>query len=176
MLIDNIVTLNQLLNINDTIKTNAKEQEDCNQLLDEFICNSYDILENKQKLLKLFSRFKSARYLYDFPIEDQIKTTTSYNDQIVFTQRSNTSQVENAVQKYCDEQIHTTNVYYSILKVSYKLTGDEVIYLINTFLTHKSEDDIAEIIGISKTYLQKIKKSCIVKMWVDLKQYCKEDD
>ena len=176
MLIDNIVTLDQLLNITDTIKANSKEQEDFNQLLDKCIVDNYDILENKQKLLKLFSRFKSARYLYDFPIEDQIKTTTSYEEKVGFTQRSNSSKVETAVQKYCDEQIHTTNVYYSILKVSYKLTGDEVVYLINTFLTHKSEDDIAELIGISKTYLQNIKKSCIVKMWVDLKKYCKEDD
>ena len=60
--------------------------------------------------------------------------------------------------------------------LSLKLTSDEAIYLINTFLAHKSEDDIAEMIGVSKSYLQKIKKSCIVKMWIDLKKFCEEDD
>lgn len=173
---DGIVTLNQLLNINSAITSNAKEQEEYNQLLDDLICSSYDILEDKKKLLELFSKFKSARYLYDFPVEENIKTTSSFDERVGFTQRSTTSQVENAVSRYVDKQLLTTNIYNSILKVSYKLTSDEVIYLINTFLTHKSEDDIAELIGISKTYLQKIKKSCIVKMWVDLGQYCEEDD
>lgn len=173
---DNIVTLNQLLNISDTITSNSKEHENYNQLLDECICDCYDVLENKKKLLSLFARFKSARYLYDFPVEDNIRISSNYEERIGFTQRQTTSQVENAISKYIDKQLLTTDIYNSIMKISYKLTGDEVIYLINTFLTHKSEDTISEIIGISKTYLQKIKKSCIVKMWADLWQYCEEDD
>lgn len=173
---NDIVTLNQLLDVSNTITLNAQKHLEYNQLLDECVCNSYDVLENKKKLLDLFSKFKSARYLYDFPVEKNIKMTPSYEERLEFTQRSATSQVENAVVKYLDKMIDTTNVYNSLMKVSYKLTGDEVVYLINTFLTHKSEDDIAELIGISKTYLQKIKKSCIVKMWVDLRQYCDEDD
>ena len=173
---DGIVTLNQLLDISNTMTVNAQKHLEYNQLLDESVCNRYDILENKKKLQDLFAKFKSARYLYDFPIEENIKTTPVYEERVGFTQRSTTSQVENAIVRYLDEMIHTTDVYNSLMKVSYKLTGDEVIYLINTFLTHKSEDDIAELIGISKTYLQKIKKSCIVKMWVDLRKYCDEDD
>lgn len=173
---EGIVTLNQLLDISNAITLNAQKHIEYNQLLDESICNSYDILENKKKLQELFAKFKSARYLYDFPIENNIRTTPVYEERIGFSQRTATSQVENAVVKHLDEMIYTTDIYNSLMKASYKLTGDEVIYLINTFLIHKSEDDIAELIGISKTYLQKIKKSCIVKMWVDLKKYCSEDD
>lgn len=174
---DNIVTLNQLLNVSKDISINAEQNKEHNELLDEIICDKYDVLDCKKKLRDLFSSFKSARYLYDFPIEDALNITSNIDPtKVSFGQHSNVSQLENAVQHYVDEQILTTYVYHSIMKVSYKLTGDEATYLINTFLAHKSEEDIAEIIGISKTYLQKIKKSCIVKMWIDLKKYCKEDD
>ena len=70
------------------------------------------------------------------------------------------------------KKILTTDIYNKILKLSYKLTVSEGDYLINTFIHHISEEKIAGIIGISKTYLQKIKKSCIIKMWVDLQIYC----
>lgn len=172
---DNVVTLKQLLNISNTIKDNSSINKQFNELLDVYICNQYDIVDIKDKLDKLFSSFKSARYLYDFPLEDSVNISPNYEYKESFTQRSTESKIENAVQRYLDKQIETTDIYYSLMKVSYKLTGDEVIYLENTFLTHRSEEDVAELIGISRTYLQKIKKSCLVKMWVDLKQYCNED-
>ena len=84
--------------------------------------------------------------------------------------------MEKAIERKVDKQLLMTDIYNSIIKVSYKLSNSEVIYLINTFLTHKSEESISEILGISKTYLQKIKKSCLVKMWTDLQQYCETDD
>lgn len=172
---DNVVTLNQLLNVSQTIKDNSSTNQQFNELLDAYICNQYDLVDIKDRLDKLFSFFKSARYLYDFPLEDSINISPNYDYKESFTQRSTQSKIENAVQGYIDKQIETTNIYYSLMKVSYKLTGDEVVYLENTFFPHRSEEDVAELIGISRTYLQKIKKSCLVKMWVDLKQYCDED-
>lgn len=173
---DYIVTLDQLLNVRNSITMNASEQAEHNELLEEFVYNQYDILDKKKKLQDLFYKFKSARYLYDFPVEEDIKISSNYELRESFNQRTTTSQVENAVERYIDKQLLTTDIYNSLMKVSYKLTSDEAIYLINTFMTHKSEEDIADLIGISKTYLQKIKKSCIVKMWVDLSKYCKVDD
>ncbi len=173
---DNIVTLNQLLNIGELISNNATANSKVNQLLDEYVCNQYDHSYIKQELLKLFATFKSARYLYDFPVEENIKMSPNYELREGFTQRSTTSQVENAITRYIDKQILTTDIYYSIIKASYKLTDAEVVYLQNTFLTHKSEEDISELVGISKTYLQKIKKSCLIKLWVELEKYCIKDD
>ncbi len=173
---DGIVTLNELMNISDYIKDISKENEKYNELIDEKICDQYNTVYIKNRLIDLFSDFKSARYLYNFPIGESIKTTSNYEIDESFHQRNNVSQVEEAIKKHIDKQLLTTDIYNSILKVSYKITGDEVVYLINTFLMRKSEEDIAEIIGISKTYLQKIKKSCLVKMWTDLRQYCENDD
>ena len=174
---NDIVTLDQLLNISKNISNNVEQNKIYNILLDENICNKYDIIEIKKKLQSLFTSFKSARYLYEFPVECSISISANYEEKLgSFTQRNNISKIEQAIQKYTDKQLHTTNVYNTIMILSLKLTGDESIYLINTFLAHKSEDDIAEMIGVSKSYLQKIKKSCIVKMWIDLKKYCEEDD
>ena len=174
---NDIVTLDQLLNISKNISNNVEQNKIYNILLDENICNNYDIIEIKKKLQSLFTSFKSARYLYEFPVECSISISANYEEKLgSFTQRNNISKIEQAIQKYTDKQLHTTNVYNTIMILSLKLTGDESIYLINTFLAHKSEDDIAERIGVSKSYLQKIKKSCIVKMWIDLKKYCEEDD
>lgn len=169
---DYIVTLDQLLNVSDAITDNASRNSKENQLLEEFICNQYDSQNIKQKLLKLFATFKSARYLYDFPIAENIKINSNYELHEGGFQKSTVSQVEKAVDQYIDKQLLTTNIYHSIIKLSYKLTNEEVIYLISTFLIHKSEESIAEIVGISKTYLQKIKKSCLVKAWVELEKYC----
>ena len=173
---DRIVTQTELINISDYIKSASKEHEQYNELIDEKICDRYDIVSIKSKLIKIINNFKSARYIYEFPISESIKITPSYEKDESFHQRSNVSKVEKAIEKEVDTQLLTTEIYNSIIKVSYKLVDSEVVYLINTFLTHKSEENIAEIIGVSKTYLQKIKKSCLVKMWTDLKQYCEDDD
>ena len=173
---DFIVTYEDLLNVSSSIIQNADKYCNTNQLLDDFICNQYNILENRKKLLTLFSKFNSAKYLYHFPPAENIKVSNNYDINESSFQRSAISQVENAVERYVDKQILTTKIYQSLLVVSSKLTNDEATYLINTFMAHKSEDDIADIIGISKTYLQKVKKSCIVKMWVELEQYCEKND
>ena len=168
----NIVTLNELVNIAETINDNVQKNYEKNQLLPDAFFDQYDILEEKRQLECLFSKFKASKYLYDFPAEDSISYNSSYELREGFTQKSTASKVENAVERYFDKKILTTDIYNSILKLSNKLTISESIYFINTFINHISEEKIADIIGISKTYLQKIKKSCIIKMWVDLQIYC----
>ena len=39
---------------------------------------------------------------------------------------------------------------------------------------YRSEDKISDLLNISRTYLQKIKASCIVKSWIELEKYVKE--
>jgi hypothetical protein len=171
LLMDELVTVNQLLNIGNTITLNAEKNKEYNELIKEKVCDQYDIISIKKKLINLLDDFKSARYLYDFPVEESIKMTPPYELRESSHQRSGISQIEKAVERHLDKQIQTTEIYYSLIKVSNKLLGSEATYLTNTFFTHKSEEDIAELLNISKTYLQKIKKR-----WTDLKQYCEKDD
>ena len=65
---DGIVTLNELINISDYIKSTSATNEEYNELIDEKICDQYDITDIKNKLVELINKFKSARYLYEFPI------------------------------------------------------------------------------------------------------------
>jgi len=88
---------------------------------------------------------------------------------------NNVSKVESSITRYVDKQLRTTNIYNSILLVVSKLTKEEVEYFTNTFLNHKSEEEIAYQIGISKTALQKYKKSCIIKTWIEMEKYFKQD-
>ena len=128
-----IVTLDQLLNISKSISNYVEQNKIYNILLDENICNNYDIIEIKKKLQSLFTSFKSARYLYEFPVECSISISANYEEKLgSFTQRNNVSKIEQAIQKYTDKQLHTTNIYNTIMILSLKLTGDEAIYLINT--------------------------------------------
>ena len=63
-----IVTLDQLLNISKNISNYVEQNKVYNILLDENICNNYNIIEIKKKLQSLFTSFKSARYLSEFSI------------------------------------------------------------------------------------------------------------
>ena len=123
-----IVTLDQLLNISKNISNYVEQNKVYNILLDENICNNYNIIEIKKKLQSLFTSFKSARYLYEFPVECSISISANYDEKLGgFTQRNNVSKIEQAIQKYTDKQLHTTNVYNTIMILSLKLTGDESI-------------------------------------------------
>lgn len=170
---NSIVTLKELQDIEILISKNTDEHQKYNALIDDEVIKNYDVIAIKKELTKLFNIFKAAKYLYKFPVEENISINNHFNETGIFSKNKTTSYVEDTVAKYIDNQLYTTKLYHSIIDCSSKFTGDEAIYFLNTFINHISEEDIAEIIGISKTYLQKIKKSCIIKIWVDLKQYCK---
>lgn len=170
-----IVTLNELLTIEDKLKSIVKEYEINNEYLDEAICNQYDIVELRTSLSKILTKFKSARYLYDFSVDDNINITSNYDFKIEQFQQSKKSVIENNVKYNVDNKILTTNIYDSLLVLCKNLTGDELNYLIQAFFHNKSEDDIAYLIGISRTTLQKPKKSAIVKAWTILKKYSESD-
>lgn len=169
-MINRIVSFEQLINIKETIKVNSEKYEQDNNVLESRIYNIYDVLAIKKDLISLFEDFKNAKYLYTFPSNTKITSNYDYGSKV--SSFSSASKIENAIERKIDKQLLTTEIYDSIIGLSYKLTGREAIYLINTFLNHKSEEEIAYMENVSKTYLQKIKKSCIVKMWIDLRKYC----
>ena len=102
---DHIVTLNELINISDYIKEVSDKNKQYNELIDEKICDRYDITDIKNQLIDLINRFKSARYLYEFPISNSIKITPTYERDESSHQRSNISKVEQAIEKQIDKQL-----------------------------------------------------------------------
>lgn len=62
-----------------------------------------------------------------------------------------------------------TNTFYLKLKnLSQILTYEETIYLTETFFSKKTEERISEKLDISKAKLQVIKKSCLVKFYLNI--------
>ena len=171
---DSIVTLEQLLSLEDTLNSIVKEYDIRNDYIDEEICNQYDILEIKGSLSKILKRFKSARYLYDFSIDERISITPNYETKINQFQQTKDNINFIKVDNNIDARIETTNIYYALTMLCKNVTGDEFNYFMGTFFQRKSEDEIAYLIGISKTYLQKIKKSALVKAWTFLQKF--DDD
>ena len=100
----NIVSLNELNNIVETINDIIQKNCEKNELLSETLFNQYDIIEEKEKLKFLFAKFNASKYLYDFPIEDSITYNSSYGLQESFTQRLTVSKVENAVERNLDKK------------------------------------------------------------------------
>lgn len=173
---NNIVTLQQLTNIDEELILISNQIKDKNSLLSSQLCEQYEIKIIKKKLQNLFTEFKTAKYLYQFPIGEKIKVTSNYDYNESISLTTKVSKIEKAVETTIDKQIRITGIYNTLLILGSKLTNNEVVYLINTFFKHHSEENIAEKLYISKTYLQKIKKSCIIKMWIDLKKFCDENE
>lgn len=149
----------------------ARENDEQNMLILKKVYDQYDVLEYKKKIMRLFKTLRQEKYIRP---EYSIKMSTNYEHNSNRSSNSNGSQMENFVDKYIDSMKREEEVCESLLKLSKKLTMEEMIYFINTFLLDKTEENIADTIGISKTSLQKIKKSCLVKAWFELKIYLGE--
>lgn len=172
---NNTITLDKLLSIDSDLLDITRKYENQNYLLNDLDCSAYDLNKIKIQLKNLFLKFKNAKYLNKFPIENNVSLTPTYDVKISSSQRSTISQVDKAVMNYLDKQIWVSEVYDSLLILASKLTKSEAVYLIYTFLSYKSEEIIAEKLGICKTSLQRVKKSCLVKMYVELENYIEND-
>ncbi len=169
------ISLDKLLNMHNEILSIAQKNENLNDLLAVQDYKNYDVIQIKQKLQLLFKKFQAAKYLNKFPVET-IKNSSFVYD-VCNTQKQNTttSYVENIVENHTDKEIWVTLFYNNTMILAHKLTKKEAVYFTNTFLLHKTEEKIAESLEICKTSLQKIKKSCLVKVWIELKDFLEEN-
>jgi len=163
--VDKLLTLHSdLINI-------SRKYSDLNVLLGDEIIENYNILDIKQQLLYLFSKFQSARYFIKTPIEEKAFVLSPSFARKEGYKYFNQSIIENTVATVVDNEILITSVYDHLRMVAQKLTIDEVDYLYYTFITHRTEETIAFKMGICKTSLQRIKKSCLIKLWFEYKDY-----
>lgn len=170
-----IISLDKLFSMPNEILNITKKNENLNDLLAIQDYQNYDVIQIKQKLQLLFKKFQAAKYLNKFPIEAIKNSSFVYDVCNAQKQNTKTSHIENAVQNHTDKEIWVTLFYNNIMILANKLTKEEAVYFINTFLLHKTEEKIAESLEICKTSLQKIKKSCLVKVWIELKDFLEEN-
>ena len=167
---ENVLTFNDIIELPNEIIHNAEKYSDFNDILNKELCSTYDLKEIKDKIEKLFDKFKEIKYLYNYSFEE-IKITPSYElKENAFT-RNISSPFENAVINDLDKHLWIQKFYNQLVSVSNILTIEEAIYLVNSFFCNKSEDVIAEKLGITTRTLYNIKKSCLIKVWSAFKTF-----
>lgn len=168
---NSVIDMNKLLNISEDLSLLTKRYESLNVLLSDQDCRSYNIISIKKSLLELFSKFKTARYFINVPLENNVYSSNSYTVNSHIKSNMKANRLENTVMNYVDKQAWLMRFYDSIMNLGSKLTCSEMEYFLLTFLSNRTEEDIAYKLGICKTSLQKIKKSCLVKMWLEFQFY-----
>lgn len=120
----------------------------------------------RNDLLKIFNRFNDIKYSLSYD-NHGFNVTGNYEFTENQKQLNNFDSVSNYVEKRLGLENYALKVYKKIINLSRKLTNSEAIYFVNTFFAKKSEEYTSERLEISRTYLQKIKKSCLVKTYLE---------
>lgn len=162
------VTLDMILEFPREILRKSEQYDEYAELLRKETYSKYDFKEIKQQIVEKFNRFKDAKYTYKFSLESNIKLTQSYTLREGSLVNRVSDPTGSIVAKAVDEQLWITKFYYSIMKIASTLTLQEATYLVDTFFSNKSEDVISEKLRICRNTLQNIKKSCLVKIWLEI--------
>lgn len=140
-----------------------------NHLLSENVIIYYYNTELKKNIKKVFTKFKDLQYIVSLPSEYSIKSSSL--DQVSIKTNSINDPVSKYVEKNIDLNIWTRDFYNMILTLSTKLTFNEAIYLVDTFFDERAEEQISEKLQICRKSLQKIKKSCLVKIKIEFSNH-----
>ena len=166
---DSNLSLKQIVKLPNIIIRNAGYHASYTDLLEDDICSQYSVPEMTSIIKSLFKKFRNSKYVYRFSIEDTISITPSYEEKIGFIPKKISNKTEEAILGYLNNKYFVVKFYESLIDLSKKLTYREAVYLVGSFFNGNSEEKIADTLGISKTSLQPIKKSCLVKMIIQFK-------
>lgn len=136
-------------------------------LLSNEVIDKYYYSNLKKDLAHYMKRFNDMKFLYHSSNNYSIQST-SYSEAKINKRKTNKSTVEQFVSKSVDNEIWTEKTYSHLISLSYKLNSNEQKYFIETFFKNTSEESISEKLGICRKTLQNIKKSCLVKMYLEI--------
>lgn len=169
---DDLITLEMALNLSQKIMLdNSKDRSKFNVLLSKQTYEKFDTKELKEEINNLFNEYKEITYLYQFPSS---LTASKFENKEHMLINNPIDTVGISVERKIDKQIWTTQFYYILLKVSSKLTWEEILYMTGTFFRNQTEDTLCEKMLMCRNTLRGIKKSCLVKMWIELKVLSEE--
>ncbi len=136
-------------------------------LLSKDMIDAYYYTEMKKDIAKVFTKYNDVKYLFSHR-SDCYLSSIHYDTERVSLSKVNNDKVGNYIMNNVDLEIWTKDFYDTIISVSYKLTMQEAVYLVDAFFLNKSEEIISEKLLISRKTLQNIKKSCLVKVYLEL--------
>ncbi len=163
--VDNMRNDNNFFELPKQILENLEnKKETYRNLLSNEVIEAYYYTNLRKDLLKSFTTFNDAKYID----KDYINISPIYGKEIT-KNKNKQDKISNYIASKIDKQIWAKDFYDTIMSLSTKLTYSETYYLVNTFFNNKTEEEISEILNISRFTLQKIKKSCLVKTYLELK-------
>jgi len=167
---DLTLTYNELLNFPDEFLKESSKYYEVSELISKSECDKYDTKELREKVEARFKKFKDAKYIYKYPNEKYYQPITpNYQIRESMTTRNISNSRTGKIDSIMDKQVWVTKLYYSLMDtVTTKLTKQEAVYLIDSFFKNVSEEIIADKLSVCKQTLQKIKKSCLVKVWIEM--------
>lgn len=165
-MVKNNLTVEKLMHLPYDIKEISSKNEYVG-LLSEDIIDSYYTETIKKKIFAYIKKFNNYKYMYNSSIDYCISSRT-YTEEIKLKNHQNKSVVEELVTKSVDIDMWLEEAYNHLIKLSYKLNINEANYFVEAFFKHTSEEAISEIIGISCKTLQNIKKSCLIKLYIEI--------
>ena len=138
------------------------------QLLSENTIDDYYYSNLRKDLEVIFNKFKDSKYLIHYQHDYNLKSNP-------FEVNRNTNRINdkvgNYIEKKLDLSIWSKDLYNILINLSEELTIKETIYLTSTFFDNKTEEEIEELMDISRKMLYKIKKSCLVKLRLEFSKY-----
>ena len=158
---------NAFFSLQEEVLKISKECEYSN-LLSKNMIDTYYYLEMKKDIAKVFTKYNDVKYLIGHSSHYGL-SSTSFDTERVSTSKKNSDMVSNYVMKNIDLEIWAQDFYDIIISISSKLTLQEAVYLVDAFFANKSEEMISEKLCVCRKTLQNIKKSCLVKLYVEFK-------
>ena len=172
------LTYSQLLNFPDAFMEKSAKYYQMVELISKEQCDKYDVKELTDKVEKRFKMFKDAKYIYKYPEEKYYTSITpDYTAREIIPTANKGSKHSKKIDIVSDNQLWVEKLYYSLMDtITTKLTKQEAVYLIDCFFKNIGEEEIADKLSICKVTLQRIKKSCLVKVWVEMEALVEFED
>ena len=165
------LSLEMLLDLPNKILNTSCDNAVYLDLLSENIVNMYFYSNLRKDLEKVFDKFKDYKYLYSTNQNYSLTSSMSNLERVTVNSSKISDKVSSYVMKNVDLDIWANDFYNSLLRISNKLSYNEAIYFVDTFFCGKTEEFISEKLLICKASLQKIKKSCLVKVYMELNRF-----
>lgn len=136
-----------------------------NNLLAKDLCEEYDTKTLKKEIVKKFQKYREVIYMMQW--KDSLGSNYRVEESLS-TKHYVTDKMTDLVANNIEKQKWLTKFYKRLESISFKLTNEEIKYLVGTFFKGQSEEVLSENMGICRNTLRKIKKSCLVKMWIEM--------
>ena len=174
------VTLNSILDLPLELLRKSEKYDSYSSLLGEKQFSKYDYKKLKSTIKSYFEYYKNSIYFSHFPANQNIQLTTAYDSVRVSSTNVVSDSVSNLVISRIDKELEIASwildFHSRILQVASKLTIQEASYLVDYFFSNLSEEVICEKLNICRKTLQKVKKSCLVKVWIELETLNLKED